>query len=368
MTAETLAQRIPYRFFTLMVQLFLANIREKKWLFTLLSVLKWMAFIEAGLQLLIFYFQPGNLIENIFFQLSIKTGVLSFITIIGSCIYSYSRGFKPALFLLIGQSLFIIGAVGRALFLAEETYMFPPSLFEIGLVAEVIIISYGLMYRYNQYKRERELLKHKLEVQEIEGAKQMLTVQESEQKRIARDLHDELGGNLAAIKMTIQSFQLPGDKSHSLLQLIDNASSSVRNIAHNLMPPEFESTSLKELLEKYYHRLNTEGKIKFLFYDNGGSGRFDQQQELMIYRIAMEITNNIIRHSGATDATVQLIYYETYLEVMAEDNGSGIKGQTEEGIGLKNLMSRVDYLHGKMDIDSGAKGTTIIIHLPYKSE
>jgi signal transduction histidine kinase len=88
----------------------------------------------------------------------------------------------------------------------------------------------------------------------------------------------------------------------------------------------------------------------------------------MIYRIIMELTSNIIRHSKATDATIQLVYHEKQLAIMAEDNGKGFIANAHAGIGLKNIHSRVNYLNGTMNIDSGTHGTTAMFHIPYKKQ
>ena len=86
----------------------------------------------------------------------------------------------------------------------------------------------------------------------------------------------------------------------------------------------------------------------------------------MIYRIIMELTNNIIKHSQANEATVQLVYHETHLSISAEDNGIGILPSISDGIGLKNIRNRIRYLNGTFNIDSGLNGTTIMMQIPYK--
>ena len=348
------------------VQLFLNNLKNAGWLYRLLLFLKWSAFVSAVMQLLVFYYQPAHTIERLVFEWSNKSIIVSFIVIVAACCYSAYKGFSPALFLLIAQLPFMIGGVARALFIGAGTYVFPISLFEIGLVIEVVLISYGLVYRYNQYKKDKELLKEQLELQRVQTARQIMLVQESEQKRIAEDLHDELGGDLAAVKMTLQSFSLPHNQSETLVQLLDKASVNARNIAHNLMPPEFEQTDLDDLLFNYYSRLTKEGEILFHFYSSCNSNRFNKQDELMIYRVIMELTNNIIKHSGAAEATIQLIYHEEQLTITAEDDGNGFIQNNHEGIGLKNIRSRVTYLDGAITVDSGTHGSTIIIYIPYK--
>lgn len=348
------------------VQLFLTNLAKHGVVNKILGTMKWLLFLAAFVEWLTFVVQPSAHLEAVIFTIARNIGLLSLLTIIGSCLYSFICGFRPALFLLIGQSLFLIGGISRALFWEADSFIFPPSLFEVGLLLEVAIISYGLMYRYNQYKRQKEQLTQQLEEQQTAAARQMVLTQEAEQKRIAEDLHDEIGGSLAAMKMTLQSFALPDPQATALVQLIDRVTINARHIAHNLMPPEFENTSLEELLGDYFRQLSKEGKIAFQFYAAAGNGHFTKQDELIIYRIIMEITSNIVKHSKATEATIQLVYHEDQLSLTAEDNGIGIKEQKQSGLGLRNIQSRINYLNGTATIDSSDRGSTIIIYLPYK--
>lgn len=366
MTSMLAIAAVAVGFLLQMVQSFLINIKKSGLLYKIMLYVKWLLFLMAGVQFVVFYIQPHNLVELATFHITNKLGLAAILLIIVGCIYSFLRGFKPALFLLCGQLVFLIGVVLRGLFIGMESYIFPPSVFEIGLIAEIFVISYGLMYRYNQYKKEKENLAFQLQQEKIHTTEEILKTQEQEQKRIAADLHDELGGNLAAIKMRIQTFSLDKQQYDSLNYLIDKASNNARSIAHNLMPPDFENTSLFILLDKFYQRINSEGKMNFHFYCSGNDNQFNKQEELMIYRIIMELTNNIIKHASATDATIQLIYYENYLSLMAEDNGSGIPKNLNAGIGLKSVRSRVNFLNGSFNIDSGNGGTTIMIQIPYK--
>jgi signal transduction histidine kinase len=347
-------------------QLFLKNINRKSFLYRLMTFVKWSAFLSGFAFWLVFYLQPATWIEVITYQWGNKTIFVSLIIVPAACIYSFAKGYKPALFILIGMALFLVGSITRTLFLLQDSYLFPPSAFEVGMVLEAIIISFALMYRYNEYKKEKDKLQKELELQQKDAVIQVMQAQEAEQKRIAADLHDELGGNLAAIKMGLQRFNLPESQASELTALIDRASVNARNISHNLMPPEFADTSLKELLENYFRRLNKESPVRFYFHHTGSNHHFDKQEELMIYRILMELTNNILRHSKATESTMQFIYQEDHLAMVVEDNGTGIFTDQKNGMGLKNVKSRLNYLNGTMEIDSGEKGTTIMINIPYK--
>lgn len=238
-----------------------------------------------------------------------------------------------------------------------------------GFGIEIIILSFALIYSFNHYKKKHYELSISLAKEQLNFGEQLLLSQQAEQQRIARDLHDELGGSLAAMKVTLQRFNEQDEKLTLLNYLVDTASDSTRNIAHNLMPPGLESTSLPEVLDKYYRYLNSNAKVHFQFYCSGANDSFTKQQELIIYRIVLELTNNISRHSGASEGTLQLIYNHTHLEIMAEDNGSGFDLQKQRnGMGLENIKARAGYLNGKVNIDTGPNGTTVIINIPYKQD
>jgi len=237
----------------------------------------------------------------------------------------------------------------------------------LGLSIETFLISFGFAYRYNFISKEKQQLLLDINEQQKENTRQIIETQETEQKRIAEDLHDELGGNLAAIKMIMQSFNLENQKSQLLSMLIDKASANARNIAHNLMPPEFNETNLNDLLANHFVSLNQERNIKISFHSSdNNNGHFTKQEELIIYRIVLELVNNSLRHALATEITAQLIYHPNQLSIMVEDNGKGFSKSSMDGIGLKNVRSRVNYLNGTLHIDSAHNGTTIMIQLPYK--
>lgn len=230
---------------------------------------------------------------------------------------------------------------------------------------EVILLTIIFIYDYRNKNIERNKL---LEESVLAGRRMTVAVletQEQERKRIAEDLHDELGSSLAALKLRVQKSELPEPEMKNILDVVDKASADTRSISHNLMPPEFGETSLRHLLSAYYHRLNNETGTHFSFLTSGDTGFFSKDDELVIYRILMEITQNILKHSKASESTIQLIYYDDKLEIMCEDNGIGFTPGSTDGIGLKNIRSRVNYLNGNLRVDSNYGGTTIMITIPF---
>lgn len=190
---------------------------------------------------------------------------------------------------------------------------------------------------------------------------------ELERKRFADDLHDELGSNLAALKIQVTRASSNEEKESVILPLIDSMSESARRIAHNLMPPRFKETSLEIILNEYFNSLNSSGNISFKFYYSGKNSLFSKEDELMFYRIVIELTHNCIKHSKADSCDIQLLYHDDYLEIYFEDNGVGFPEQTTENV-LHTIKSRVLYLSGTLKIDSNANGAIIIIRIPTKKK
>ncbi|HSF44554.1 MAG TPA: 7TM diverse intracellular signaling domain-containing protein [Chitinophagaceae bacterium] len=351
-----------------LIQLFLSNISKKELLYKVTTFVKYNLLLSAIVHLVLFYFAVDYRIESVAFQWTNKSLNICLVSILINGIVSYRRNFKPALFVILGTIVFLIGGMEKLLFLENLSYIFPPSLFEIGLILEVGILSFAMMYRYNIFKKQKEALEAELTSQNNRAASNIVMAQEAERKRIAEDLHDEIGSSLAVLKIRMQNMNIESKDLEELISIVDKASSNTRNLSHNLMPPEFEKTSLRDLLQGYYFKLNNETSTRFVFIAKGEGKPFEKSTELMVYRIIIEITKNILMHAKATEATIQLLYEVDGLEIMAEDNGIGIRKSDSKGIGMKNIYSRVNYINGNITVDSGRKGTTIIINVPYTQQ
>ena len=198
----------------------------------------------------------------------------------------------------------------------------------------------------------------------------VLETQEAERRRIASDLHDGVGQTLAATRLNLlrAGEDLNGSKSKAWersLHLLENASGDVRTISHTL-----GSSTLREL--------GIEAALREIISDMGGSGKpciilqtdnlpddLPEYISLGLFRVAQELISNIIRHSGAAEATLQLMQRENMLVLMAEDNGVGFDpGAKRDGMGTQNIDSRVRAMNGKVRFDSRpGYGTTVTVEV-----
>jgi signal transduction histidine kinase len=130
------------------------------------------------------------------------------------------------------------------------------------------------------------------------------------------------------------------------------------------LPEELETKGLKIAIEKLMEELNSLGKTQFKNVISENLGRFDGKIEYEIFSILLEISNNILKHSNATEAIVNLEKIGNILKLNISDNGVGLPENAEKkGMGLPNLKSRVTSLKGKIDFIS-KNGLTVKIEIP----
>jgi len=244
-------------------------------------------------------------------------------------------------------------------------------------IALFSLITLGFLY--NRFRlRQKNRYQEQINRQQNELFNAIAVTQDQERKRIAEDIHDSLGSILSAAKLKLsalkeeQTLLSDGQKANweITLQLLDEASSELRNISHNIMPATLSKLGLVAAIKNLINNISSHTSMKISFSSHDFENRIEEQAEMSIYRIVLELINNIVKHAQATKVTVQLIKYPDYINLSVEDSGKGFNYENElqakKGIGLGNILSRVDYLKGKINVDTApGRGTTVIIDIPY---
>lgn len=245
-----------------------------------------------------------------------------------------------------------------------------------ALVSLIILGAMIIWYLYKRNKtRQNELFNKRLLKQKELHLKAIVETQESERKRIAKDLHDGIGQTLSGIRLAMEniSYKLEqkddseGAKVKELTNTLDQACHEVRSISHQMMPRVLQEDGLipaiEDMLEKSFRHAN----ITCHFEHFGISERFAENLEISLYRISQELVNNIIKHSGASEVQVQLLRNKKHLVLLVEDNGKGFQFEKlkAKGIGLMNITSRVETVHGEFNLEpSPVSGTLATIRVP----
>ena len=236
-------------------------------------------------------------------------------------------------------------------------------------ISVIVFLSIGIVfYIFGKRKKQQLLLaqiNERLSMEQYQALyresqlkiiQEKITGQEAERSRIARELHDGVGGNLVALKLQLEQKmqnQNTEDMS-SFFTMVTNTLEEVRTISHNLMPPKFNHVSIDHVLTLYIDDLNKSGKINFyiVFLPKKGWETIPVNLQVELYRIVQELCSNIIKYSNATKVSLQFSILENSLNMIMEDDGKSFN-YSEQGIGYRNINDRLHLINGVFE-----KGTT----------
>jgi two-component system NarL family sensor kinase len=205
----------------------------------------------------------------------------------------------------------------------------------------------------------------------------IMETEEKERKRIAQDLHDSVSQLMMAAKinLTVVGSEIPfsndAQKSRfeKAIHLVDEGFKEVRTISHNMMPQALLESGLALVIKQFIENIENDS-IKVNLFSKGFEDHFDDTIETILYRILQECVNNVLKHAKASRLDISLIRDEANISLTIEDNGRGFDMTDREkyrGMGMKNLQNRVNFVKGKIEIDSHpGRGTLVSVYIPVK--
>ncbi len=246
----------------------------------------------------------------------------------------------------------------------------------LGSALTLLIIS---LLSYRNYKQKQKLQLQRISELETENqlsaAEAVVKGEEQERTRLAKDLHDGLGGMLSGIKhsfTTMKGNLVMTPENHQAfersLDMLDSSISEMRRVAHNMMPEALVRFGLDTALKDFCNDINQSGALKVNYHSMGIEGlSIDSTTSITLYRIVQELLNNAMKHAQATSAIVQVTNSNGQLSVTVEDDGKGFDTsilKLNKGMGWANIRNRVDFLKGRLDIRSKqGEGTSVQIEL-----
>jgi signal transduction histidine kinase len=250
----------------------------------------------------------------------------------------------------------------------------------IGSLAVALVLGF-LGYRNFRHRQQLAHQQDELQqqrIRELEKDRQLVAVdsmlkgQEEERSRLAKDLHDGLGGLLSGVKFSLSNMKdnlivTPDNMAvfNRSLDMIDTSIKELRRVAHNMMPEMLVNFGLDEAVKDYCNSVNATKLLSVKYQSFNMDRRVDSSKEIIIYRIIQELLNNVLKHAAASEVLVQLIKEGDHLNILVEDDGKGFDPsilQNNRGAGWTNIRSRVDYLQGQLDVNSApGKGTSVTI-------
>lgn len=251
----------------------------------------------------------------------------------------------------------------------------------LGVVSLLLLISaiFSRVYYKNQKKlAEQKEINYQQQLKEMEQQQQlakteaMLEGEERERRRVARDLHDGLGGMLAGIKIKLsgEASQIEKEPEGSgltkIIDQLDHSVSELRRIAHNMMPETLMRFGLQTALRDLCESMQTKHTV--INYESYSiADGMSLPTQVAIYRIVQETLSNAIRHAEAQNITVQCSQNGEMFFITVEDDGKGFDSKShsgKKGMGLNNIENRVKFLDGKLEINSSInEGTTVNVEL-----
>ncbi|HEX7847089.1 MAG TPA: sensor histidine kinase [Chitinophagaceae bacterium] len=246
-----------------------------------------------------------------------------------------------------------------------------------SVIAGALILLIISLLGYRNYKQKQKIQQQR--ISELEREKQLtateavLKGEEQERTRLAKDLHDGLGGMLSGIKYSLNTMKgnliMTPDNAQAFersMDMLDSSIKEMRRVAHNMMPEALVKFGLDTALKDFCNDINQTGVLKVAYQSIGITDAvIDQISGITVYRIVQELLNNTMKHAAAKNAIVQVAKTDGMISVTIEDDGKGfdtaILNQVA-GIGWSNIRNRVEFLKGKLDVNSQpGKGTSVHI-------
>ncbi len=244
----------------------------------------------------------------------------------------------------------------------------------------ILIPLTGMLVQYYQKlkhqsllnQKQKELGEQKIEAlirnQELKLIRNSINAQYKERKRIAKELHDRIGGNLAAIKLQFSSIKENKKILNPIYHQIDDTYQQVRVISHDLIPKKFNHNDFTQVVKEYMNNIGEASNltIHISTYQEDEINRMDLSFHNELFSVFQELITNTIKHANANMVEIQIDFIYDHLNIIFEDNGKGFNPYTKSsGIGLSNIENRVKKLSGHLNIDSNkVRGTIVRIEIP----
>jgi signal transduction histidine kinase len=249
----------------------------------------------------------------------------------------------------------------------------------------VLVIAAGAL-SYVLYQRRRQMkIMHQVQLADLEHThhvevvKVLSNAQEEERKRIAGQLHDEVGTMLAVARLNLSVLDkydinpatISPDQLKTVNHILGDVADTIREMSHELMPVAIRQLGFKQAILQLVDDINSAHKlyIDCVIVGLDDKDRYPLEFQTNVYRIIQELFQNIIKHANATGADFQLVEHSDELNIMVEDNGKGIDLKAYiKGKGIEMLSNRIDLYNGRISIEGGDKtGTLIIIDIPLQN-
>ncbi|MDO5615535.1 MAG: histidine kinase [Cruoricaptor ignavus] len=235
-------------------------------------------------------------------------------------------------------------------------------IFGISAILFFSIVSFLIYIFYQRKQQNEERLKHLEQKKDLEINQALTDGENKERERIAKELHDGLGGRMTGIKIGLEQIaeETQNPKLADSVKQLDQCLTELRTTSKNLIPETLYRFGLEEALKDFFQNMKNE-RLNISYYLKNLNQIDDKKKQLNLYRIVQEAVGNAMKHANATEILVQCTLENNLLLIDVEDNGVGFDLETEKrNLGLSNIEKRTKALNGTLKIETAPNNGTII--------
>ncbi|MGG7549037.1 sensor histidine kinase [Chryseobacterium arthrosphaerae] len=240
------------------------------------------------------------------------------------------------------------------------------------LAFTLLAVTLVIFYYFSNKKITKNLLQKKeLEIRyEKDLTHAIISSQEKERLRIAQDLHDDISSKLSVVSLNIHLLDSDSltreeytELKNKIINLVNTTAESARQISHDLLPPVLEKFGLHAAIDALCSEINMSKTVQVSYSNSLYFAKAEDEKNLHIFRVLQELINNSVKHGESTRIQIEFKGKEGKNTCIYKDNGKGFdpeKNALKEGLGLRNIRSRVELINGTLRIESeNRKGITV---------
>jgi two-component system, sensor histidine kinase LadS len=296
-------------------------------------------------------------------------GPFPMLLLLGESVYFLAKRVRFASFALVSFSsytfLILIYSLGQNALLPEVPFVL--NAHYIAFLFDSFVVSLSLIWRFYSFREDARRLHLEYLNQQKKIFAETSAWQKQKMQTMSSLLHDHLGAHLGFLRLQVDRMELSENGRKEVAGLVTALGNEVRHLSHQFSPLQLQDKGLYAAVEEMVQQTRTNGAIAMQYEWIGNRQNLDLQYELLVYRILQELFQNLLKHSQATEAILQVMHDEQQFGIYLEDNGVGRSDLSEArgGIGLKSIEQLIGLLKGRFSIATDAhKGFSISIEFP----
>ncbi len=330
----------------------------------------------------------SDLIFNDLLKYFLITSIISILIATVTILLSTSKGRYESRILYMGVSAIYLSSIIEIILIntrgITNTFGYSITAMPYGFLLFVGSILWYAAHNYLQTIREKEESKH-IEFEAVKRenetrflfTKKLIDSQENERNRIALELHDSVGQKLLLVKNMIlsrvkkSSEDMEKNFLYRVSDLTQETVNEIRNIIYNLRPQHLDQLGLSTAIETLVESLSSSSGINFVLNMDKIDDHIKKPDEINFFRILQEFLNNVVKHSNAKDAFIDILKEDGSIIMRVKDNGKSSKGNGRvlKGMGLVGVRERSQMIGAELNLDiNGEDGTTVILKYPVKQK